>query len=435
MRQLFSKALGLLLSVAMMVSFVPGMTVFAAEETDAEVYSAEEVLKMINDLPLPENFTKDDVDQLYAAEDAYYGLQEPDKVEVDEQLGFSAYVIFEGLQQKLDQILEDEVKAVIDLIDALPSADKLTTKDVDAVKSAREAYDMLDSNQCAKVTNYEKLLADEEVLPVLEVSAMIEALPDPDKVVLDDYGDIIHAWSEYSSLTDEQQELIDKNLVDKLNKDYCAVQYLNLKQDIDSAKTYAEIYRDYMTEDEYKDLVAAIDSSEEVLLNSSSTIADIIDAFHPINRAVINANNTVGLHFTVIDDNGYIWLVDSETGLMFEISQMGYVDNAFDMFLDAGRLIYVDDVAVPEDGYDFEYGSIIITLMPDYLKTLSTGEHKLTLKFDNGGSIDIMFSIRSAADVASTGETVNPAVYVGAALLLAAAAAFVVNKKLAKKES
>jgi hypothetical protein len=57
------------------------------------------------------------------------------------------------------------------------------------------------------------------------------------------------------------------------------------------------------------------------------------------------------------------------------------------------------------------------------------------LKFDNGGSIDIMFSIRSAADVASTGETVNPVVYVGAALLLAAAAAFVANRKLAKKES
>ena len=435
MRRLFSKALGLLLSVAMIVSFVPGMTVFAAEETDAEVYSAEEVLKMINDLPLPENFTKDDVDQLYAAEDAYYGLQDAAKNEVNEQLGLSAYVIFEGLQQKLDQILEDEVKAVIDLIDKLPAADKLTAKDVDAVKSAREAYDMLDSNQLAKVTNYEKLLADEEMLPVLEVSAMIEALPDPDKVVLDDYIDILDAWSEYSSLTDEQQELIDTNLVDKLNNDFYAVQYLILKQDIDSAKTYAEIYRDYMTEDEYKDLVAAIESGEKVLTNSSSTVGDFVDAMHPINKAVINADNTVGLHFTVVDDNGYVWLVDSETGLMFEISQMGMADRAFDMFLDAGRLIYVDDVAVPEDGYDFEYGSIIITLMPDYLKTLSTGEHKLTLKFDNGGSIDIMFSIRSAADVASTGETVNPAVYVGAALLLAAAAAFVANRKLAKKES
>ena len=46
-----------------------------------------------------------------------------------------------------------------------------------------------------------------------------------------------------------------------------------------------------------------------------------------------------------------------------------------------------------------------------------------------------MFSIRSAADVASTGETVNPVVYVGAALLLAAAAGFVVNKRFAEKES
>ena len=435
MRRLFSKALGLLLSVAMMVSFVPGMTVFAAEETDAEVYSAEEVLKMINDLPLPENFTKDDIHQLYDAEDAYNGLQELDKAEVDEQLGFSAYVIFEGLQQKLDQILEDEVKAVIDLIDKLPAADKLTAKDVDAVKSARAAYDMLDSNQRAKVTNYEKLLADEEMLPVLEVSAMIDALPDPDKVTMSNWADIQNARIAYFDLSEEQRAQIDQELVDKLFDDYLVLEIIMLKDYLDTAKKFIENYRDLMTDEEYKNLADAIKEGEEVLSSESPSDVDVVHAINLINDATFAANETVGLHFTVIDDNGYIWLVDSKTGLMFEISQLGLWDTAFDMFVDAGCPAYVDEVAVPADGMTYEPGSVIITLMPEYLKTLSVGEHKLTVKFDNGGSIDIMFTIKNASDVPATGETISPVVYVGSAMLLVAAAAFVVNKKLAKKES
>ena len=264
---------------------------------------------------------------------------------------------------------------------------------------------------------------------------MIEALPEPDKVTMSDWVDIQNAWIAYFDLSEEQMSQINQELVDKLFEDTYVLDVLILKDDIDLAKKFIENYRDLMTDEEYDALAAAIKEGEEVLSSESPSDVDVVHAMNIISEAAMAANETVGLHFTVIDDNGYIWLVDSKTGLMFEISQLGLLDSAFDMFVDAGCPAYVDEVAVPADGMTYEPGSVIITLMPEYLKTLSVGEHKLTVKFDNGGSIDIMFTIKNASDVPATGETISPVVYVGSAMILVAAAAFVVNKKLAKKES
>ena len=74
--------------------------------------------------------------------------------------------------------------------------------------------------------------------------------------------------------------------------------------------------------------------------------------------------------------------------------------------------IEVDGKAVPEKdasgkaNYIAKAGSVIIDLQPDYLKTLSVGEHKLTVMFDDAEPIETSFTIKEAPDTSiKTGDT------------------------------
>ena len=52
-----------------------------------------------------------------------------------------------------------ETKAIIDRINKLPDADKLTPEDADTVTSVKEAYDKLTDKEKSQVTNADKLEA------------------------------------------------------------------------------------------------------------------------------------------------------------------------------------------------------------------------------------------------------------------------------------
>ena len=55
--------------------------------------------------------------------------------------------------------------------------------------------------------------------------------------------------------------------------------------------------------------------------------------------------------------------------------------------------ILVDGVTVNASNYTAEAGSVIIRLHPQYLNTLSVGEHVLTALFDDGSSDTAHFTI------------------------------------------
>ena len=120
---------------------------------------------------------------------------------------------------------------------------------------------------------------------------------------------------------------------------------------------------------------------------------------------------------------------------MIRIRQEGIFDFAYELFCDAGKTITIDGEEFPEGAANFSKGSLIIEIMPDFLKTLSKGEHTLKVVFDNGVTMEIKFTIRDAADVPASGESISSTLYVGAAMLLLAGAGFVVSKRLARKES
>ena len=78
-------------------------------------------------------------------------------------------------------------------------------------------------------------------------------------------------------------------------------------------------------------------------------------------------------------------------------------------------------------------GSLIVTLNSAYLKTLSYGQHTLTVTFSSGQSVSAMFTIAAPSNVPSTGETVSPALSTGIVLIstaiLVAGACTVTGKK------
>ena len=469
MKRFMGKALGMVLSVSMMVSFVPGMTVFAATDDGTgqnvgeigEVMElpedVQDVIDMIKALPSVDNITLDDYDAESKAENAFNELDEGEKYSVAISLGYDSIdeviSLFSAYREKRSSLLDKALEEVVDLIDAIP--ENLTLEDADAVAAARKAYDKLGGLALqSDVSNYDKLVAAEKKLEELkaeeeqakaeeeqakEVDAVIKLindLPDPEDVVYDDYGDVYEAYYAYSSLTDKQKEMISEELVKKLNACRLVVELFDLADSVEVVEYLLDTYPDYLSEELTAEMIENLDAGKEILDMDSPMLEEVLDANHALIESFWAASEIIGLHFTVVDGaDGIVWLTNSDSGLTIRIKQEGYEDYAYELFLDAGEVLLIDGEEFPEGAVKTSKGSLIIEIIPDFLKTLSVGEHKLTVKFDNGVTMDLVITIKDAANVPASGESVSAAAYVGIAMVVLAAACFVVNKRLAKKES
>ncbi len=510
MKRLIGKALGIMLSVTIMVSIVPGMAVLAAEdigngeaasEADEEAeYSVDDVIELIKALPDPDDVTLEDREAFDEAYEAYLSLNETGWAAIDNN-DETLYEKLFGVKEHLEELDQQEAKKVSELIDAigevtftdesktaitnarnaynalsdeqrryvdnfndliaaeeeysaleienvislidkLPDPSKITLNDKDAVENASEAFHNLNQVQQKEVTNSDKLIACEEAIAKLEdeaeakeVKAMIEALPDPEKVTLDDYYNILDAWDAYFELNDAQWEIIGDDLFDKLFKDMYFVELLDLQDTVDRADKLIDECSDYISEEKMQVLSEALEAAKKILDADEKSLIEIEEANEELIDALWDANLDVWTHFDIVEGASIVWLTGSDTSVKIRIKQIGLVDWSYDLFLDAGSVLLVDGEELPEGAALTSRGSLIIEIIPDFLKTLSVGEHKLTVKFDNDVTMDIVFTIRNAADVPASGESVSPAAYVGLAMVLLAGAGFVVNKKLGKKES
>ncbi len=461
MKRFMGKALGMVLSVSMMVSFVPGMTVFAATDDGTgqnvgeigEVMElpedVQDVIDMIEALPSIDEVTLDDYEAVGQAAEAFNELDEAGMSSVAKALGFDElYDVIAFLyeyNEKRPSLLEAAVKEVENLINAIP--EDLTLENADDVAAAREAYNKLGAYGVqSRVSNYDKLVAAEKKLEELkaeeqakEVEAvikMINDLHDPEDVVYADYGDVYDAYYAYYSLTDKQKEMISEELVKKLNACRFVVELLDLADSVEAVQFLLDNYPDYLSEELISEMNENLDNGKKVLDMDSPMLEEVLDANHALIESFWAASEIIGLHFTVVDGaDGIVWLTNSDSGLTIRIKQEGYEDYAYELFLSAGEVLLIDGEEFPEGAVKTSKGSLIIEIIPDFLKTLSVGEHKLTVKFDNGVTMDLVITIKDAADVPASGESVSAAAYVGIAMVVLAAAGFVVNKRLAKKES
>lgn len=505
MKRFMGKALGILLSVTMMVSLVPGMAVLAAtdegggeaasgvEDTDIDPEVAD-LVERINALPdEPAGVTDEIVEEAMAIRKIYWEMTDDQREEVGgiyekvlaalydsdivaaeavmeliENIGDveltkeckekiqsaeDAYESLDNDQRRYvknyndmnaarEKYSELEIRNVIDLIDKLPDPEKITLDDKSAVENASEAFHNLNQVQQKEVTNSDKLIACEEAIAKLEdeaeakeVKAMIEALPDPEKVTLGDYYNILDAWDAYFELNEAQWEIIGDDLFDKLFKDMYFVELLDLQDTVNIADKLIDECSDYISEEKMQVLSEALEAAKKILDADEKSLIEIEEANDELIDALWDANLDVWTHYDIVEGANIVWLTGSDTSVKIRIKQLGIVDWSYDYFLDAGSVLLVDGEELPEGAAITSRGSLIIEIIPDFLKTLSVGEHKLTVKFDNDVTMDIVFTIRNAADVPASGESVSPAVYVGIAMVVLAAAGFVVNKRMAKKES
>lgn len=121
---------------------------------------------------------------------------------------------------------QEEATIVIEMIENLPNPDKITLNDKEAVKEARTAYDQLSDLAKPLISQklIEKLEAVEEKIKALEeaqeeanvVIKLIENLPAPEKITLNDKKTIEKVREAYDQLSDPAKELIPQKLIEKL---------------------------------------------------------------------------------------------------------------------------------------------------------------------------------------------------------------------------
>ena len=173
-----------------------------------------------------------------------------------------------------------------------------------------------------------------------------------------------------------------------------------------------------------------------IVINAENHVED--DYYAPAEKlfeAFVAAEYELEKIYTVTEGQDSNWKQGTTTGLLFRIVQEGWRDNTFNSFENAGSKIEMDGEAVEADNFTYEEGSLILTLKPEYLKTLSTGSHTVTVYFSNDVSVNLNFTIESASAVPATGESVSSAAIAGVVIILLAGIALGASRKFKSEES
>lgn len=194
-----------------------------------------------------------------------------------------------------------ETKAIIDRIDKLPDADKLTLEDADEVTSVKEAYDKLTDKEKSQVTNADKLeelvkklkeLETEEEKKLEEKRSALEkkvaaiAMPVTigDKDLVNQYLlelDTLGEWDKKESLSKTLNGYLEdiaarQKLVDALDKDiWNQVDPLRICQD-DTA-TVKKLMSRY----------AALREDEKKLLQNGESLLEAADVIEALDNGII----------------------------------------------------------------------------------------------------------------------------------------------------
>lgn len=194
-----------------------------------------------------------------------------------------------------------ETKAIIDRIDTLPDADKLTLADADTVTSVKEAYDKLSEKEKSQVTNADKLEALVKKLAELEkeeetkldkkrsalekkVAAIATPVKIGDKDLVNQYLvelDTLGEWDEKEALSKTLNGYLAdiaarQKIVDALDKDiWNQVDPLRICQD-DTA-TVKKLMSRY----------AALREDEKKLLQNGESLLEAADVVEALDNGIV----------------------------------------------------------------------------------------------------------------------------------------------------
>ncbi len=429
MKHLFSKVTGIIVSIGMSLSFVPGVTVMALE-TDPDV---QDVIDLIEALPEIEDITVSDFDDISQAVGEYENLDDDQKDQVTN---------LDKLDAILDYVIEsfDNAYFVTMMIDEMDEVE-YTEECFRNLVSIRNDYEDLTEFEQSLVTNIDKLDAAELAYDqaaadwFTEIANKLPAVEDFD-IDNDEHVDLMSdAYNAWDSLNDDQFDLVDKEVRDHYYAIYYAALDQTLLQIVDMALEILDRYEDVLSDEMTQTLKTAIDDCMNVINDENHVEDDYYDPAEKLFEAFRAAEYELEKIYTVTEGQDSNWKQGTTTGLLFRIVQEGLRDNAFNSFEYAGSKIEMDGEAVEADNFTYEEGSLILTLKPEYLKTLSTGSHTVTVYFDNDVTVNLKFTIDSAAAVPATGESVSTAAVAGVVIILLAGVALGASRKIKSEKS
>ena len=109
--------------------------------------------------------------------------------------------------------------------------------------------------------------------------------------------------------------------------------------------------------------------------------------------------------YNTVDGEGKVWIKGSSDSLEFTFRDT-VEDNTYGQFMDGGKM-YLDGSATPmviNTDFIARKGSLIITLEPSYLETLSTEKHTLKVVFGDTGEVNTYFYVQNKS-IPSGGES------------------------------
>ena len=429
MKHLLSKVTGIFVSIGMILSFVPGVTVMALE-TDPDV---QDVIDQIDSIPAIEDINTDNVLPFYYAAAAYEDLTPEQKEQVTnyDKLSATSDYLETSFTHALDVYYDIE-----DLGEPEYNSDYFMKLD-----AARRAYEELTGFEQSLVSNYNTLVEYQAAYDQMAVDVFTEAvskLPDVDDLDINDEADmdaIMVAMDALDDLNSTQEALVDKDVMAK----YYSVLYGAMDQllqgYIDVANDILDKYAGILDADICQDLKDSIAACETLMTKEDRTQDDYYDPASDLFDALGMADDILENIYTVSEGQDSTWKQGSTSGLEFRIVQEGVIDDAYEFFEKAGKVVTLDGEAVDPENYTYEKGSLIITLKPEYLKTLSTGSHTLTVNFQYDETVNLKFTIESASAVPATGESVSSAAIAGVVIILLAGVALGASRKIKSEES
>lgn len=388
------------------------------------------VQDMIDALPGVDEVTEEDRADIEAAREAYEALTDEQKEDM--------YI--NKLNAVENQIDKNKAAEVIDLIDAIGEVDD-SDECRDRIQAARDAYDELTDNQRTFVTNYNDMFAAEEEYTSLkrektikDVTDKINALPAANELTITDYYEVYEAgYLFYEELTEEEQAAFDPALKKKLDEAVTTMFSLAYEAGQQMLDDYGDILKTIIDEDssEYDWIKERLEEYEPLV--ASGKTPDIHD-FNVLLWSVICVHFELYDYYVFTEGADAAWTVGSTDSLVFRIRQAGIdnkaFDNTFDNFKYAGSKIYIDGELTDSKFITAEEGSVIITIMPEFLKTLSTGEHTISVLFENDVTVTSKFTIKPAASVPASGESVSHYVILGISAVLLAGAVLTLRKHM-----
>ncbi|MCR5328234.1 MAG: hypothetical protein K6E12_05250 [Saccharofermentans sp.] len=417
--------------------------------------AAQDVINAIE--ALPENITLDNEGDIANARAALENLTEDqrklvpadtiDKLEAAE----AALAALKAEQGPSEEDLA-AAQNVTDLLNQLPDPEEVTLGDAEKIANARQAVNELTDEQRSLIE--EGLLSllekDEAALKALQdeasdddedaalakaVADKIAALPEPGDVTINDEYAINETLVSYNDLTPDQKALISDELMAKLNSDLIALDLLLIDYYMDIGEKLLADYGSVMSADRKTELQEAMDNANAVLNADAISRDDLENVMLDLVIALLKADEELEGIYTITDDSGAKWIQGSATGLKFRIVQAGIDDDAYEFFEDGGCYIEVDGKQVDLSNFTYVEGSVIITLKPEFLTTLSVGEHTITFKFSNS-TVTTKFTVVASqastpTNVPATGEVISTTAVAGASVIALAGVTLFLRKRYA----